>query len=59
MLYVEGLVPTGSLLASYIATSDEAVPILLANSSALHWVVPLLAIKLIWDSIVGIVVNGV
>lgn len=58
MLYVGGMVPTGSLLASYIATSDEAVPILVANSSTLHWVLPLLATKMVWGSIVGIAVNG-
>ena len=59
MLYVEGLVPTGSLLASYIATSDEAVPILLANPSTLPWVLPLLLAKFVWATLVGIGVNGI
>lgn len=58
MLYVEGLVPVGSLLASYIATSDEAVPILVANPSTLPWVLPLLAIKFVWGIAVGVSVNG-
>jgi hypothetical protein len=56
-LYIEGLIPTGSLLASYIATSDEAIPILLANPRTLRWVLPLLATKLVWGAIAGIAVN--
>ena len=48
-LFLEGMIPTGSLLASYIATSDEAVPILLSNPATLPWVLPLLATKLVWE----------
>jgi hypothetical protein len=56
-LYVEGFIPTGSLLASYIATSDEAIPILMANPSTLAWVLPLLGTKLVWGAVAGIAVN--
>lgn len=56
-LFVEGFIPTGSLLASYIATSDEAVPILLGNSGTRRWVAPLLGVKLIWGLLVGVAVN--
>jgi hypothetical protein len=58
MLYVEGMVPAGSLLASFIATSDEAVPILVANPATLPWVMPLLAVKLAWGIAVGVGVNA-
>lgn len=56
-LFLEGLIPTGSLLAVYIATSDEAMPVLIGNPDTLPWVLPLLATKLAWGSIVGIAVN--
>lgn len=56
-LYLEGLIPTGSLIAAYIATSDEAIPILLGDTSTVKWIVPLLASKLAWGSIVGIAIN--
>ncbi|HHY44453.1 MAG TPA: arsenic efflux protein [Firmicutes bacterium] len=56
-LYIEGLIPTGSLLASYIATSDEAIPILMANPDTFSWVIPLLGTKLVWGAIAGIAVN--
>jgi hypothetical protein len=56
-LYIEGLIPTGSLLASYIATSDEAIPILMANPDTLAWVLPLLGTKLVWGAVAGIAVN--
>lgn len=56
-LYVEGLIPTGSLLASYIATSDEALPILMANPDTIAWVLPLMGTKLVWGAIFGIAVN--
>ncbi len=56
-LFIEGLIPTGSLLASYIATSDEAIPVLMANPETLAWVLPLLGTKLVWGAVVGIAVN--
>ncbi len=56
-LFLEGLIPAGSLLATYIATSDEAVPILLADRSTLPWVAPLLLTKLVWGTVAGVAVN--
>lgn len=56
-LFLDGLIPTGSLLAAYIATSDEALPILLGSADTLPWVVPLLATKLAWGAVAGIAVN--
>jgi hypothetical protein len=57
MLYVERMIPAGSVLASYIATSDEAVPILVANPATLPWVLPLIAAKFVWGIAVGSGVN--
>ncbi|QUL98250.1 MAG: arsenic efflux protein [Candidatus Fermentithermobacillus carboniphilus] len=57
MLYLAGLIPAGSLLAAYISTSDEALPILLANRSSLPFVVPLIVTKFVWGAVVGISVN--
>lgn len=57
LLYLDGFIPTGSLLASYISTSDEAIPVLLSNPRTLPWVMPLMATKLVWGAIVGIAVN--
>ncbi len=56
-LFLDGLIPTGSLLAAYISTSDEAVPVLLGNPDTLPWVLPLLATKLAWGAVAGIAVN--
>jgi hypothetical protein len=58
-LWVDGLIPTGSLLASYIATSDEAVPVLVSSPMTVQWVLPLLGAKLVWGTLVGIGVNAV
>ena len=57
MLWVDGFIPTGSLLAAYIATSDEAVPILVLSPSTAAWVLPLLAAKLAWGTVAGTLVN--
>lgn len=56
-LYLDGLIPTGSLISAYIATSDEAVPILLSDTSTLPWVMPLLLTKLVWGAAVGVSLN--
>lgn len=45
-LYTKKKIGIGTLIAVYIATSDEAVPILLSNPSAIKAIIPLLAIKI-------------
>ena len=57
VLWVDGFIPTGSLLAAYLATSDEAVPVLISSPSTAAWVLPLLAAKLAWGAIAGTLVN--
>lgn len=61
-LYDSGLIRTGTIMAVFIATSDEALIILLANSTqstgAAQAILPLIAIKLVLATIVGYVVNA-
>lgn len=57
-LYLENLIPAGSLIAAYIATSDEAIPILLSSRETVTWVMPLLATKLVWGTVAGIAINA-
>ncbi|MBQ8510610.1 MAG: arsenic efflux protein [Clostridia bacterium] len=56
-LYAERLITAGTLAAVFIATSDEALPIVLANPGSAKWFLPLLAIKFFYAIIVGFIVN--
>ncbi len=56
-LYEEKLIRTGTLLAVFVATSDEAVIILLSSISAAGSVMPLVLIKLAAAVIVGYTAN--
>lgn len=56
-LYARRSIRLGTLLAVYIATSDEAVPILLSNPSAAVKLLPLLGIKIVLALLVGYTVN--
>ncbi|MBQ4558101.1 MAG: arsenic efflux protein [Clostridia bacterium] len=61
-LYSEKKIRMGTLLAIYIATSDEAIPILLTRSyelSVLKYLLLLVAIKFVFAIVVGYVVNFV
>ncbi len=56
-LYAERLISAGTVAAVFVATSDEALPILLANPDAAKWFLPILAIKFIWAVVVGFLVD--
>ncbi|MCX5680411.1 MAG: arsenic efflux protein [Candidatus Omnitrophica bacterium] len=56
-LYVKRLISTGTLLAVFISTSDEAVPILLSVPGRLGMVTSLIFIKLIIAVIAGMTVD--
>jgi len=61
-LYAEKKIAVGTLLAVYIATSDEAVPILLAKSSDLNvlkYLGLLILIKFVYAVLVAYIVNFV
>ena len=56
-LYDKGLIRTGTVLAVFIATSDEALIIMLSDMSAAHAVMPLVLLKLLFSVGVGYLVN--
>lgn len=58
-LYSGRLISLGTLLAVYIATSDEAIPILLANPSGVKQVWKLVVAKIIIAIIAGLFVDSV
>lgn len=46
-LYVRKFITKGTLIAIYLATSDEAIPVLLSNPEAYHYVFPVILTKLL------------
>ncbi len=52
-LYDKGLIRTGTLLAVFLATSDEALILLLSEGSKAGMVVPVIAVKLVVAVAVG------
>ena len=53
MLYVRKFISTGTLLAVFVATSDEAIPILTAYPEQIHIVGRVIVIKIILAIIIG------
>lgn len=58
-LYIERYITKGTLIAIYLATSDEAIPILLANPTKVYYVIPLILTKLIVAIIFGYLIDYV
>lgn len=56
-LFGEGLVSTGTLLAVYIATSDEAIPVIMSHPAKAGLVVPLLVVKVFLAILAGFAVD--
>lgn len=52
-LYAKKYIKMGTVLAIFIATSDEAIPIILSNPSKAYMIFPILAIKFVFALIVG------
>lgn len=52
-LYSGRHITLGTLFAVFVATSDEAIPILLASPSSAHKLLPLLAVKFIAALVIG------
>lgn len=46
-MYTRRLITTGTLLAVFLSTSDEAIPIILAQPAQIHLVLPLIGIKVL------------
>ncbi len=56
-LYAKRYIKMGTLLAIFIATSDEAIPIILSNPDKAYLIFPILFIKFIFAIVVGYVVD--
>lgn len=57
-LYSRGAIAVGCLVSVYIATSDEAIPILMAYPNKILSILLLVAIKIVWAIIVGYIAAG-
>ena len=58
-LYSRKYIRMGTLLAIFIATSDEAIPIILSNPDKAYLIFPILAIKFVFALVVGYGVDAV
>ena len=58
-LYSYGIVSRGTLLAAFLATSDEMLPILIANRVSSSFIVFILAIKAISGMLTGFLVDSI
>ena len=56
-MYSKRMITMGTLIAVFIATSDEAVPLMLANPESVGVLLPLLAIKFVFAMIVGYLID--
>ena len=56
-LYINKIITRGTLIAIYISTSDEAIPILLSTPSQFPVILPLLAIKICLGMFAGYLVD--
>jgi len=52
-LFNKGFISVGALIAVYIATSDEAIPILLSHPDKISWLLVLVLIKITLGILVG------
>ncbi len=58
-LYAGGLITRGTLLAVFLSTSDEMLPILLSNNAPLGFIAKLLGFKILAGILAGIIVDTV
>ncbi len=56
-LYIRKYITKGTLIAIYLATSDEAIPILLAAPTQTHYILPIIGIKLLIAIIAGYAID--
>ncbi len=56
-LYSKRLITKGTLLAVYLATSDEAIPVILSEPSKVQLIFPLLATKIVIAIIAGYLID--
>ncbi len=58
-LFAKGTIGAGTLLAVFIATSDEAIPILLSSPSKINKILPLLLVKISLATVSGYLFDAV
>lgn len=56
-LYSKRIITRGCLIAVYLATSDETIPILLATPEKAYLIIPIVAIKLVIGIIAGYLID--
>ena len=56
-LYLRKYITKGTLIAIYLATSDEAIPILLAQPDKLYYVIPVIAVKIVIGITAGYLID--
>lgn len=56
-LYIKGLITKGTLIAVYISTSDEAIPVLLSDTQTYKFVLPVILTKILVGIIAGYTVD--
>ena len=56
-MYTKRLITRGTLIAVYLATSDEAIPVLLASPKSIGVILPLISIKLAVALFAGYIVD--
>ena len=56
-LYSKRIITRGCLIAVYLATSDETIPILLATPAKAYLIIPIVAVKLVIGLIAGYLID--
>lgn len=56
-LYTNRLITKGTIIAIYLATSDEALPVLFSNPDKISFVLPVITVKLIVAIIAGYLID--
>src|SRR5699024_2245850 len=57
-LYSKRVITLGTLVAVFLATSDEAIPIMLSEPAFIPDLLLLLAIKIVYGIIIGYIIDG-
>jgi len=56
-LFSERLITMGTLLAVYLSTSDEAIPIIMSRPDSMHLIWPIIGSKIVVAFVAGFVIN--